>query len=161
MLTTINIDNFSSTSAPATPFNIYASESGFGLSIDLKDSLAMVPLSFYISDLPYDPVTKLWFTGVNSIDGELFLYDSASGTERRILDGICLDIETPEQSHSVRYYIRGRGFASQHNAEPEVATGSEPAEDMYDDKVVKFIRDDQVLILRNGRIFTVLGQKVQ
>ena len=160
VLTTINIDHYSTTSAPATPFNIYASDGGFGLSIDLKDSLDFVPLSFYMSDLPYDPVTHLWFTGVNNISGQLYLYDAVTDSERRILDGICLDIETPGQSHQARYYIRGRGFVPQTPEGQDVATDLEPA-GQEDDSAVKFIRDGHVLILRNGRIYTMLGQQIQ
>ena len=37
ILTTINIDNYSKTNAPATPFNLYASEGSYGLRIDLRD----------------------------------------------------------------------------------------------------------------------------
>ena len=62
MLTTINIDNYTATSAPATPFNIYAVEGNSGLSIDLRDVIVNVPISFYNSDLPFEPITYLWFT---------------------------------------------------------------------------------------------------
>jgi hypothetical protein len=84
VLTTVNINRYSATSAPATPFNIYAVEGKYGLSIDLRDSLVNVPVSFYIGDLPFEPVTHLWFTGVNAIDGELVLYDIITDTERDI-----------------------------------------------------------------------------
>ena len=39
-----------------------------------------------VGNLPFDPVTYLWFTGVNSIDGELVLYDALTGTERKSVD---------------------------------------------------------------------------
>jgi hypothetical protein len=161
MLTTINIDHYSTTSAPATPFNIYALEGNYGLSIDLRDSLVNVPVSFYMSELPYAPVTQLWFTGVNNIDGELVLYDDLTGFEHPIMDGICIQIATPEQSHQLRYYIRRRGFNPQDDpSDPGITTGFED-NDTDDEKVMKIIRHGNVLILRNGHVYTMFGQKVR
>ena len=159
VLSTINIDNYSTTNAPATPFNIYASEGGYGLSIDLKDSIVNVPISFYMSDLPYDPVTHLWFTGVSNLDGQLVLYDAQTGSERNIVDGGCLKIETPEQSHQTRYYIRRRGYSPSPTTDP-VPTSNEQI-DSDDEQAVKFIQNGHVLILRNGHVYTMFGQKIQ
>ena len=159
VLTTINIDNYSNTNAPATPFNLYAAEGSYGLSIDLRDSIVNIPVSFLISDLPYDPVTYLWFTGVNNIDGELVLYDAQNDTERAIIDGIYLTIETPTQSHERRYYIRRHGYKEQSGT--EIATGFEIIEPADDEQVMKFIKNDQVYILRRGQVYTILGQPVR
>ena len=159
VLTTINIDNYSNTNAPATPFNLYAAEGSYGLSIDLRDSIVNIPVSFLISDLPYDPVTYLWFTGVNNIDGELVLYDAQTDTERAIIDGIYLTIETPTQSHERRYYIRRRGYKEQSGT--EIATDVEIIEPADDEQVMKFIKNDQVYILRRGQVYTILGQPVR
>ena len=159
MLTTINIDNYSATSAPATPFNIYAVEGTNGLSIDLRNEILNVPVSFYMSDLPFEPNTYLWFTGVNNIDGELVLYDAHTDTERPIFDGICLEIETPEMSHLTRYFIRRPGFNPGEQENP-VATGMEDLE-MNDMNVMKLIKDGHVLILRDGHVYTLFGQKIR
>ena len=158
MLTTLNIDNYTNNTTPATPFNLYAAEGAYGLCIDLRDSIVNIPLAFYLSDLPFDPVTRLWFTGVNTISGELVLYDAASDTEQPIADGICIYIQTPEQSREVRYYIRRRGY--------KALTGTEVATDFESvqpeaDKVVKFIKNDHVYIMRRGQVYTVIGQRVQ
>ena len=158
LLTTINIDHYTNNTMPATPFNLYAAEGEYGLCIDLRDSIVNIPLSFYISNLPFDPVTRLWFSGVNNISDALVLYDTISGTERPIADGIYIDIQTPEQSHEVRYYIRRRGYKTQTGT--NVATGFEPYE-AEDDKAVKIIKNDHVYILRRGQIYTILGQRVQ
>ena len=159
MLTTINIDNYSATSAPATPFNIYAVEGTNGLSIDLRNEIINVPVSFYMSDLPFEPNTYLWFTGVNNIDGELVLYDALTDTERPIFDGICLEIETPEMSHLTRYFIRRPGFNPGGQENP-VTTGMEDLE-MNDMNVMKLIKDGHVLILRDGHVYTLFGQKIR
>ena len=159
VLTTINIDNYSGTNAPATPFNIYAAEGSYGLSIDLRNEVVNIPISFYMSSLPYAATTQLWFTGVNNIDGELVLYDEQTDTERRIIDGVCLSIETPSQSHLKRYYIRRMGYTPDEPEAP-IATGIEPYE-MDDEQAIKIIRNDQVLIIRNGQVYTVFGQKVK
>ena len=159
MLTTVNIDKYSNTSYPATPFNIYAAEGGYGLSVDLRDSIAYVPLSFYMSDMPFDPVTYLWFTGVNGLDESLVLYDAFTGIERPIRDGACLPIETPEISHQRRYYIRRPGFTPQEGTDP-ILTGLEPY-GTEKEQAVKFILNGNVYILRSGHIYTMYGQKVR
>ena len=159
VLTTINVDQFNS-STPATPFNIYASEGNYGLCIDLRDEIVNVPISFYMSNLPYDPVTHLWFTGVNNIDGPLVLYDALTNTERDIIDGICLDIETPSQSHIDRYYVRLSGYTPDNPDTNPIATEVELFE-MDGETAVKVFRDGNVYIIRNGHIYTMLGQKVE
>ena len=164
MLTTVNIDKFHMTNTPTTPFNIYAMEDGYGLSIDLRDSIVNIPISFYMSALPYDPTTQLWFTGVNNIDGRLVLYDALLDTERPIYDGICLTIETPEANHERRYYIRRRGFnPDAQSGEEGVATGieNEDTDKQAAEGVQKIIRDGHVLILRSGHVYTMFGQKVR
>ena len=160
LLNTINIDNYSATSAPATPFNIYAVEGTNGLSIDLRDEILYVPISFYMSDLPYAPLTTLWFTGVNNVDGPLVLYDALSDTERPIIDGISLDIETPEENHEIRYYIRRPGYKPENETDKPVPTAIEyNAAD--EEKAVKFVKDGHVFIKRNGKVYTIVGQKIQ
>lgn len=161
-LTTINIDNYTATSAPATPFNIYAVEGNSGLSIDLRDVIVNVPISFYNSDLPFEPISYLWFTGVNNIDGDLVLYDALLDIERPILDGICLEIETPETSHQTRYFIRRRGFNpnGQGNQDDPIATGVGDV-NANNTNVMKLIKGGHVLILRDGHVYTMFGQKVR
>ena len=161
VLTTINIDNFSLTAAPATPFNIYAVEGNNGLSIDLRNDIVNVPLSFYNSELPFDPVSYLWFTGVNAIDGELVLYDAFTGTEQLIRDGICLEIETPEVSHEVRYFIRRQGYNPYDPGDDHpITTGTENTE-MNHMRTLKLLKDGHVLILRDGHVYTIFGQKIR
>ncbi len=148
VLTTVNIDNFSMTNAPATPFNIYALEGNSGLSIDLRDEIVNVPVSFYNSELPFEPNSYLWFTGVNNIDGDLVLYDELLDIERPILDGICLEIETPETSHMMRYYIRRPGYVPTQDDDP-VTTGFTPLRE-DDAAAVKFIRNGDMCTLSTG-----------
>ena len=161
VLTTVNIDNFHMTNTPTTPFNIYAMEDGYGLSIDLRDSIVNIPIAFYMSALPYDPTTQLWFTGVNNIHGSLVLYDALTDTERPIYDGICLSIETPEANHERRYYIRRRGFKPGENIDPDdpIATGWENQSN--GEQVIKIIRNGLVYILRGDHVYTLLGQQVR
>jgi hypothetical protein len=159
ILTTINIDNYTANLTPTTPFNLYSVADGNGMCIDLRDSIVNVPVSFYMSDLEYEPTTQLWFTGVNNIDGPLVLYDEWTDSERRIIDGICLTIETPVQNHQKRYFIRRPGYRPQDPDAP-ITTRLEQF-NTEDDQAVKFIQDGVVLILRNGHIYTMFGQKVR
>ena len=157
VLTTVNINNYTNNSMPATPFNIYALEGSDGLSIDLRDEVINVPVSFYITPLPYEPVTYLWFTGVNNIDGELVLYDAWEDTERPIMDGIRIDIETPQVSHLTRYYIRRPGYRPSSEEDQPIATSLEATS--TGETAIKIIKDNHVFILRDGHIYTVVGQK--
>ena len=161
LLTTINIEKYTVTGAPATPFNIYALEGKYGLSINLLDSIVNVPISFYMTEnliSAFDPVTRLWFTGVNNIDGQLVLYDALTDTEKPIIDGICIDIETPQQNNLARYYIRRRGYTSSTGDDTPTGLGIIGAEE---EQAVKFIQNGQVFIMRNGHIYSVVGQKVR
>ena len=159
ILTTVNIDKYTNTSAPATPFNIYAVDGSNGLSIDLRDSIVNVPVSFYLSDLPFEPVTQLWFTGVNAIDGSLVLYDAYTDSERDIIDGSCLDIETPDSSHQIRYYIRRKGYKPGSGSDP--ITTDMQFLDTDGENAVKIIENGHVLIIRNGHVYSIFGQKLQ
>ena len=159
ILTTFNIDNFHMTNTPTTPFNIYAAEGNSALSIDLLDSIVNVPISLYMSALPYEPTTQLWFTGVNNIDGQLVLYDALTDTECPIVDGICITIETPTQNHERRYYIRRPGYSPEE--QPGITTGIFTNKTNTEGRAIKFIRDNQVLILREGHVYTMFGQKIQ
>ena len=159
ILTTVNIDNFHMTNTPTTPFNLYSVNGGYGMCIDLRDSIVNIPVSFCMSNLPYDPVTYLWFSGVNSIDGPLVLYDALMDTERKIIDGICLDIETPESSNEKRYYIRRRGWSPSDSSNPTTGVGT--SEQNNNDEAIKIIRNGQVYILRGGHVYTIFGQKLR
>ena len=162
MLSTINMNEYNS-SAPTTLFNIYASEGEYGLSIDLLDDVVNIPVSFYMqSGVPFEPVTELWFTGVNNIDGELVFYDALTGREQKIVDGICIKIPTPEQSHTTRYYIRRRGFDPNDPTTP-IATDVDEASrfEMDGAAAVKIIHNGHVFILRDGHIYTMFGQKLR
>ena len=162
VLTTLNIDNFNLNTTPTTPFNIYAMEGTNGLSIDLRETIVNVPIAFYNSALPYDPVTYLWFTGVNAIDGELVLYDALTGTERPIMDGICLSIETPEVNHETRYFIRRPGYnPTEPVTDPPIATGTDPVTGNPSPATYKLIKNGHVLILREGHVYSVFGQKIR
>ena len=158
ILTTVNINNFSMTNTPTTPFNLYAVEGHNAMSIDLMDELNCVPVSFYMSDLEYDPVTYLWFTGVNNIDGSLVFYDRLTQTERPIIDGICITIETPTTNHERRYFICRPGYLPDQTG---TTTDLFTTETNTEERAIKFIRDDQVLILREGHVYTMFGQKIQ
>ncbi len=159
VLTTVNVDKFSTTSYPATPFNIYSLNAGNGMSIDLRDSIVSVPISFFITNgLPYEPVTYLWFTGVSNLNGPLYFYDALTDTERLIVDGIRMEIATPETSHETRYYIR-RHVNAQGGEDP-IGTSVEPTA-TSDEKAIKILHNGQVFILRSGHVYTVFGQKLR
>ena len=161
LLTTVNIDNYTNNTMPATPFNIYALEGEYGLSINLLNEVVNVPLSFFMSALPYDSVTYLWFTGVNNISVPLVLYDALTDTERPIVDGICLEIETPENSHLARYYIRRKGYKPGEDPSNPITTNLDEGYTPEADRAMKVIRNGHVFVLREGHVYTVFGQKIR
>jgi len=134
------------------------------MCINLRNSIDNIPVSFYMSDLEFEPKTQLWFTGVNNIDGQLVLYDAWTDTERLIIDGICLTIETPQQSHQKRYFIRRKGYdpnqGSIDSDDQDVPTGIEDWSS-NEDETVKIIQNGLVMIVRNGHVYTMFGQKVR
>jgi hypothetical protein len=76
------------------------------------------------------------------------------------MDGICLAIETPEMSHQIRYFIRRPGFNPNDPGDDNPATGiDQTANGKWEN--VKMIKDGHVLILRDGHVYTVLGQKIR
>jgi len=161
LMTTINIEKYTVTGAPATPFNIYALEGDYGLSINLLDSIVNVPVSFYMTEnliSAFDPITNLWFTGVNNISVPLVLYDALTDTEQPIMDGICIRIETPQINNLARYYIRRRGYRPTSSDDPATGVGVIGADE---EKAFKFMQNGQVYILRSGHVYTVLGQKIK
>ena len=158
ILTTVNIRQFSST-APSTPYALYAAEGEYGLSIDLRDSIVSIPLSYERINQSFDPVTYLWFTGVNTIDGRLVLYDALFDTEQTIIDGICIPIETPEMSHQRRYYIRRAKGTD--NPDTPIVTGMESSASDSGVEATKIIYKGHVLILRDGHVYTMFGQKIR
>ena len=162
ILTTVNIKEYNS-SAPSTLFNIYAQEGEYGLCIDLRDEVLNIPVSFYMmKEVPFEPVTQLWFTGVNSIDGELVFYDALTGSEQKILDGMCIKIPTPEQSHETRYYIRRRGY-DPNDPGSSITTSIDQSShfEMDGASAVKIIHNGHVFILRDGHVYTMFGQKLR
>ena len=161
LLTTINIEKYTVTGAPATPFNIYALEGNSALSINLLDSIVNVPVSFMMTEnliSAFEPITNLWFSGVNNISEPLVLYDALTDTERPIMDGICIRIETPQVNNLARYYIRRRGYRSSTTDDPATGVGIIGADE---EKAIKFIQNGIVYILRSGHVYTVLGQKIK
>ena len=80
-------------------------------------------------------------------------------SELPIMDGICLNIETPESSHQTRYYIRRYGFKPD-DGNQGIATGFETVGNS-EDQAMKIIRNGHVLILRNGHVYTMYGQLVR
>jgi hypothetical protein len=130
------------------------------MSIDLRDSIVTIPISFYMSDLTYEPITDLWFTGVNNIDGPLVLYDAWTDTERPIIDGICLPVETPTESHQLRYFIRRPGYRPQDPDAP-ITTAIDYIDTAESNRVSKILKEGHVYIIRDGHIYTMLGQKVR
>ena len=126
-----------------------------------KNYAVNVPLSFYMSDLPFAAMTRLWFTGVNGIDGQLVFYDALEDTEQTLIDGMCIDIPTPEFSHLRRYYIRRRGYKPESGTNPITTDQGGTVFPTDGTPTIKFIKNNHVYILREGHIYTMFGQQIQ
>ena len=159
VLMTMNIDNFSLTGAPTTPFNIYSVCNHFGMSIDLRHHLTNVPVSFVMSDLPYAPNTTLWFTGVNAISDTIYWYDDLEKTYTRIIDGMSITIPTPAANDERRYYIRNSMSAP--SAYDDTPTTIEYTDSVdTEQRVQKIFVNGQIYIIKGKQVYSVLGQQL-
>ena len=88
-------------------------------------------------------------------------FDALMGTEQPIVDGICIAIETPALSHEIRYFIRRPGYDPDKPSDPDTPIATGVGNYDMDEQAVKIVHNGQVYVLRNGHVYTMLGQKVR
>ena len=106
-----------------TPLGLYTIADNQPLMRDVRDSLGIVPIVFTkIEDkYSYADKTRLSFALDGEWDTPLYLFDALTGDSTLILNGLQIEVETP-QNDQIRYYIHGRRVA-QTQTTPGTATG--------------------------------------
>lgn len=109
-----------------TPLGLYTIADNQPLMRDVRDSLGIVPIVFTkIEDkYSYADKTRLSFALDGEWDTPLYLFDALTGDSTLILNGLQIEVETP-QNDQIRYYIHGRRVA-QTQTTPGTATGVDP-----------------------------------
>jgi len=109
-----------------TPLGLYTIADNQPLMRDVRDSLGIVPIVFTkIEDkYSYADKTRLSFALDGEWDTPLYLFDALTGDSTLILNGLQIEVETP-QNDQIRYYIHGRRVA-QTTTTPGTATGLDP-----------------------------------
>lgn len=94
-------------SATATsPVNMYTVSEQVPMMVDVREKIDTVPLSMLVHDSYRTEKVKFSFYLSLNWDKECYFCDAVSGERYRILDGLVLEMDMP-QNHEVRYYIDG------------------------------------------------------
>ena len=89
-----------------TPLNMYTVAERVPMMADVRQGISRIPLSMLVAPDYRSERMKLAFYLSINWTRECYLYDSATGNYTRILNGLVVDIEMPE-NHEERYYIEG------------------------------------------------------
>ena len=99
-------------SATATsPVNMYTIAKQVPLMVDVRENIDTVPLALLIQDIYRTPTIIFSFNLTDNWDKECYLWDSKTDEKFRILDGLWLEMDMPE-NHEPRYFIIGPDMRS-------------------------------------------------
>lgn len=94
-------------SATATsPVNMYTVSEQVPMMVDVREKIDTVPLSMLVHDSYRTEKVKFSFYLSLNWDKECYFCDAVTGERYRILDGLVLEMDMP-QNHEVRYFIDG------------------------------------------------------
>jgi hypothetical protein len=94
-------------SATATsPINMYTVSEQVPMMVDVRENIDTVPLSMLVHDSYRTEKVQFAFYLSLNWDKECYFCDAVTGARYRILDGLWLEMDMPN-NHEVRYYIEG------------------------------------------------------
>ena len=94
-------------SATATsPVNMYTVSEQVPMMVDVREKIDTVPLSMLVHDSYRTEKVQFSFYLSLNWDKECYFCDAVTGERYRILDGLVLEMDMP-QNHEVRYFIDG------------------------------------------------------
>jgi hypothetical protein len=94
-------------SATATsPVNMYTVSEQVPMMVDVREQIDTVPLSMLVHDSYRTEKVQFSFYLSLNWDKECYFCDAVTGERYRILDGLVLEMDMP-QNHEVRYFIDG------------------------------------------------------
>ena len=89
-----------------SPVNMYTVSEQVPMMVDVREKIDTVPLSMLVQDKSRTEKVKFSFYLSLNWDKECYFCDAVTGERYRILDGLVLEMDMP-QNHEVRYFIDG------------------------------------------------------
>ena len=89
-----------------TPLNMYTVAEQVPIMADVRQGISEVPLAILAADEARANHMQLAFYLSSNWTRECYFYDSATGQSIRIMDGLIITVEMPD-NHEQRYYIEG------------------------------------------------------
>jgi hypothetical protein len=89
-----------------TPLNMYTVAERVPMMADVRQGISRIPLSMLVHNDYRTDYVQLAFYLSSNWTRECYFYDSQTGQKIRIMDGLVISVEMP-QNHEQRYYIEG------------------------------------------------------
>lgn len=89
-----------------TPLNMYTVAEQVPMMADVRQGISEIPLAILAADNARAEYMQMAFYLTSNWSRECYFYDSQTGQRIRIMDGLVITIEMP-QNHEQRYYIEG------------------------------------------------------
>lgn len=89
-----------------SPLNMYTVAEQVPMMADVRQGVSQVPLAFLVDSKTRTDYMQLAFYLSPNWSRECYFYDSQTGQKIRIMDGLVITVEMP-QNHEQRYFIEG------------------------------------------------------
>lgn len=89
-----------------TPLNMYTVAEQVPMMADVRQGISEIPLAILAADKARAEHMQIAFYLSSNWSRECYFYDSQTGQRIRIMDGLVITVEMP-QNHEQRYYIEG------------------------------------------------------
>ena len=89
-----------------SPLNMYTVAEQVPMMADVRQGVSQVPLAFLVDSKTRTDYMQLAFYLSSNWTRECYFYDSQTGQKIRIMDGLVITVEMPD-NHEQRYYIEG------------------------------------------------------
>lgn len=136
-------------SATATsPINLYTVSEQVPMMVDVRENIDTVPLSMLVHKSYRTEKVKFAFYLSLNWDKECYFHDSFTGERYRIMDGLWLEVDMPE-NHEPRYFITGPDKASK--GDIETSTDNLKADDAAC-RIWAYAQDNSTLVVASNDI---------
>ena len=89
-----------------TPLNMYTVAEQVPMMADVRQGISEIPLGMLVADGYRSQYMQVAFYLTSNWTRECYFYDSQTGQKIRIMDGLVITVEMP-QNHEQRYFIEG------------------------------------------------------
>ena len=100
------VENGVNSATATSPINMYTVSEQVPMMVDVRENIDTVPLSMLVHDSYRTEKVQFAFYLSLNWDKECYFCDAVTGKRYRILDGLWLEMDMP-QNHEVRYFIDG------------------------------------------------------